>query len=74
MELSKRWKIHDVFQMSLLKQKTTRKKQIDKTVLQSKFEVNGKSEEYKVKRIWNSIVFAKELEFGHFLRLYNPIS
>ena len=53
LELSKMWPIHDIFHMSLLKQITTRKGQMDKEVKQIKFDVNNNnSEEYKVEAIW----------------------
>lgn len=49
--------------MSLLKQDTTRKKWVDKVTFKLEFdEGNRKSEEYKVKAIYNSHIYAKELE------------
>ena len=48
LELPKRWRIHDVFHMSLLEQDTTRKERVDKQVTELEI---GNSEEYKVEAI-----------------------
>ena len=61
LELSKKWKIHDVFHVSLLEQDITRKKQVDNKVTKLDFEA-GKSEEYKIEAIWDSAVYVRESE------------
>ena len=68
LELPKKWKIHDVFHVSLLEQDTTKKEWVNKTT-QAEFET-GDDEEYKVEGIWNSVVYAMESEAGHLPRLY----
>ena len=45
--------------MSLLKQNTTRKKQVDKKVTEIDFEA-GNSKEYEVEAIWDSTVYANK--------------
>ena len=67
LELPKRWRIHDVFHISLLEQDTTRKERMDKQV--TKLEA-GDSEEYKVEAIWDSAVYANELKSGQLPGLY----
>ena len=52
LELSKNWKIHDVFHMSLLEHDTIKKRRVDKKVRQIKFDNNvNDSGEYKVEVI-----------------------
>ena len=60
--------------MSLLKQDTTRKRQVDDKTSQLDFEANDKGEKYKVKAICNSVVYAKELKSSQLLSLYYLIS
>ena len=67
-KLPKKWRIHNVFYMSLLKQDTTRKGQIDKTI-QLEFQVDN-DKGYKVEGIRDSVVYAMELEADHLLGLY----
>ena len=50
LELSKWWRMHDVFHVSLLEQDTTKKKRMDKQVKELELEA-GDSEEYKVEAI-----------------------
>ena len=73
LELPKKWKIHDVFHMSLLEQDTTRKEWMDKKVRQIEFDA-GDNEEYKVEAIWDSAVYARELKSGYLPGLYYLIS
>ena len=68
LELPKKWRIHDIFHVSLLEQDTTRKERVDETT-QLEFEA-GDDEEYKVEEIRDSAVYAMESEAGHLLRLY----
>ena len=52
LKLPKRWRIHNVFHMSLLEQDTTKKGRMDKkTAEQLEFEAGSNNEEYKVERI-----------------------
>ena len=52
LELSKKWKIHDIFHVSLLEQDTTRKGRVDKEVRQMEFNAgDDNSGEYKVEAI-----------------------
>ena len=67
-KLSKKWRIHDVFHVSLLEQDTTRKARVDETT-ELDFEV-GNNEEYEVEKIWDSAVYVMESEAGHLLGLY----
>ena len=49
--------------MSLLEQDTTRKGQVDENV--TEFEASSDDEEYKVEKIWDGAVYAKESTTGH---------
>ena len=69
LKLPKKWRIYNVFYMSLLEQNTTRKERVDKNVTELEFDT-GDSEEYKVEAIWDSAVYAMELESGHLPGLY----
>ena len=55
--------MHNVFHMSLLEQNTTKKKQVDKQVMELELKA-GNSKEYKVKAIWDNTVHTNELESG----------
>lgn len=57
--------------MSLLEQDITRKKWINK--IQPKLD-NSDNEEYKVKEISDSEIYAKELDDGHLPDLYYSVS
>ena len=75
LELPKRWRIHDVFRVSLLEQDTTEKGRVDeKTAEQLEFEAGGNNEEYKVEGICDSTVYVKESEAGQLPGLYYLIS
>ena len=50
LELSKKWRIHNVFHVLLLEQNTTKKGRVDQKVTELDFEA-GNSEEYKVEAI-----------------------
>ena len=52
LELSKKWKIHDIFHVLLLEQDTTRKGQVNEKVRQIEFDAgDNESGEYKVEAI-----------------------
>lgn len=54
--------------MLLLKKDITKKKQIDK-MLEIEVEV-GNNINYKLKTIWNGVVYARKLVIGHLLNFY----
>ena len=70
LELPKKWRIHDVFHVSLLEQDTTRKGR-EFSVLE--FEP-GDDKEYEVEAIWDSAVYARESESGYLPGLYYLVS
>ena len=71
LELSKKWRIHDVFHISLLEQDTTRKGWVDENA--TKLE-DGDSKEYKVEAIWDSAIYTKKSESGHLPGFYYLVS
>ena len=68
LELPKKWKIHNVFHVSLLEQDTTRKRRVDDENVE--LDAGDKNGKYKVEAIWDSEVYARESESGHLLGLY----
>ena len=75
LELPRKWKIHDVFHVSLLEQDTTKKGRVDKKVGQIEFDAgDDNSSEYKVEAIRDSAVYARESESGHLPGLYYLVS
>ena len=74
LDLPTKWKIHDVFHVSLLEQDTTRKGRMNELFpeLEPEF-VAGNNKEYKVEAIKDSAVYAKEAE-GHLPGLYYLVS
>ena len=69
LKLPKKWRVHNVFHVSLLEQNTTRKKRVSKKV--PELDAGNKdSEEYKMEAIWNSAVYANKSESGHLSGLY----
>ena len=69
LELSKKWKIHDVFYMSLLEQDTTRMRQ-EFSIPEFK---SSDDKEYKVEAIYDSAVYAKKAD-RHLPGLYYLIT
>ena len=69
LELPKKWRIHNVFHVSLLEQDTTRKEQVDKNVTKLEFDA-GDSKEYKMEAIRDSAVYTMELKLDHLPGLY----
>ena len=67
LELSRKWRIHNVFHVLLLELDTTRKERVDEKVTELDFEA-GDKEEYKVEAIQDSAVYARKSE-GHLLGL-----
>ena len=72
LELPKKWKIHDVFHVSLLEKDTIKKEQVYE---ENAEELNaGDKGEYKMEAIWDSVVYARESELGHLPGLYYLVS
>ena len=69
LELPKKWRIHDVFHVSLLEQNTTKKRQVNNILLDFEFEA-GNNEEYKGDGIQDSVVYTKESATGQLPRFY----
>ena len=55
--------------MSLLEQNNSKKERVDKNVTELEFDTSN-SEEYKVKAIWDSVVYANKLEKSYLSGLY----
>ena len=69
LELPKKWRVHDVFHVSLLEQDITRKGRVSKEV--PELDAGNKdSKEYEVEAIQHSAVYANKLESGHLPGLY----
>ncbi len=61
LELSVKWKIHNIFHVSLLEQDTTRKGRVDKALPEPKKEFEARdNKEYKVEAIINSAVYSQQ--------------
>ena len=71
LELPRKWRIHNVFHVSLLEQDTTKKRRVDEEVRQMEFdEGDEKSGEYEVEAIRDSTVYTRESESDHLPGLY----
>ena len=57
LELPKKWKIHDIFHVSLLERDTTKRGWVNDMQLEFKADNN---KEYEIDGIWDSVVYAKE--------------
>ena len=71
LELTKKWKIHDVFHVSLLEQDTTKKERNDNV---AELDVGDDSGKYEVEAIRDSAVYIRESESDHLLGLYYLVS
>lgn len=69
LELSKRWRIYHIFYISLLEQDITKKRQVNKVSLQLKFDSNSDGKKYKIKAIWDSVIYIRKSE-GYLLEFY----
>ena len=69
LKLLKRWRMHNIFHVSLLEQDKSRKQRVDKRVKELELGI-GDSEEYEVEAIWDSAVYASESESGQLPGLY----
>ena len=74
LELPKKWRIHDVFHVSLLEQDTTRKGRVHEDNLEELDAGDNDSGEYEVEAIRDSAVYARESESGHLPGLYYLVS
>ena len=72
LDLLTKWKIHDVFHVSLLEQDTTRKGRMNELEPEPELDA-GDDKEYEVEAIKDSAVYAKEAE-GHLPGLYYLVS
>ena len=72
LELPKKWRIHDVFHVSLLEQDTTRKGRVDDENVE--LDAGDENGEYEVEAIRDSEVYARESESGHLPGLYYLVS
>ena len=73
LELPKKWRIHDVFHVSLLKQDSTRKERVHEENAEE-LDAGDDSGEYEVEAIWDSAVYVRESESGHLPGLYYLVS
>ena len=73
LELPRKWRIHDVFHVSLLEQDTTRKGRVDENDA-TELDAGNDSGEYEVEAIRDSAVYARESESGHLPGLYYLVS
>ena len=71
LELPKKWRIHDVFHISLLEQDTKRKERDNNAV---ELDAGENSGEFEVEAIRDSAVYAKESKSGHLPGLHYLIS
>ena len=74
LDFSKKWRIHNVFHVLLLKQNNTRKRRVDDNNNAAELDTGDESREYKVEAIQDSAVYARESELGHLLALYYRVS
>ena len=66
LEFPRKWRIHDIFHVLLLEQDTTRKKRVDKAVIQMEFDVSDNNGgKYKIEAIRDSAVYTRESESGY---------
>ena len=59
LKLPKKWRIYNVFYISLLEQNTPKKRRVNNTQLDFEFEAND-NKKYEVDGIWDSAVYARE--------------
>ena len=71
LKLPKKWRIYDVFHVSLLKQKSTKKERIKKI---TELDTSDNSKEHKVEAIQNNAVYTMKSKSGHLPGLYYLIA
>ena len=74
LKLPRKWKIHDVFYMSLLEQDTTKEGRVDESDAAKLNAGDDEGGEYKLVAICDSAVYARESDSGHLPRLYYLVS
>ena len=72
LELPKKWRIHDVFHMSLLEKDRITKRRVDENV--TELDAGDKSGEYKGEAIRDSAVSVRESKSIHLPCLYYLVS
>ena len=73
LELPKKWRIHNVFHVSLLEQDTTRKGRVHEENVEE-LDAGDDSRKYEIEAIRDSGVYAKESESGHLPGLHYLVS
>ena len=69
LELPNKWRVHNVFHVSLLEQDIIKKGWVSEKV--PELDAGNKdSEEYEVEAVWDSAVYANKLELGHLTGVY----
>lgn len=69
MELLKKWKMYNVFDISLLELNITKKRQVNKNVM--KLDTgNNDSKKYKREAIQNNTIYIKKSESNYLLKRY----
>ena len=63
LKLPKKYKIYDIFYVSLLEYNTTKKRQVNDIYLELEFKA-GNNKNYEIDNIQNSVVYAKESRIG----------
>ena len=74
LELPKKWGIHDIFHLSLLKQDTIRKGWVDDENATELDIGNNKSGNYKVEAIRDNAIYVRESKTGHLPGFYYLVS
>ena len=69
LKLSKKWRVHNMFEVLLLEQDNTKKGRVSKEVPELNVG-NENSKKYKVEPIWDSALYANESELSHLPGLY----
>ena len=72
LELPKKWRIHDIFHVSLLEQDSIKKGRVDNN--ETKLDAGNNSREYKIEAFRDSTVYTRESESCHLPGLYDLIS
>lgn len=70
LKLLRKQKIYNVFYIPLLEQNITKNGQVDKNNMIELDASDNKSGNYKIKSIWDSIIYAKISKSEHLLGLY----
>ena len=73
LELFEKWRIHDVFHVSLLEKDSIKKRRVDDENA-VELDASNNSGEYEVEPIRDSTVYAKKLESGHLPSFYYLVS